>query len=68
MKSACILCGSKSSEAEQNVIFAFLNQKWNTLTLVWNTTEYKKKNCQKNRTKKTGKGKTLKKIELSFSS
>lgn len=51
MKSACISCGSKSSEAEQNVIFAFLNQKWNTLTLVWNTTEYKKK-------------KTVKKTEL----
>lgn len=52
MKSACILCGSKSSEAEQNVIFAFLNQKWNTLTLVWNTTEYKKKTVKKTELKK----------------
>lgn len=52
MKSACISCGSKSSEAEQNVIFAFLNQKWNTLTLVWNTTEYKKKPVKKTELKK----------------
>lgn len=52
MKSACISCGSKSSEAKQNVIFAFLNQKWNTLTLVWNTTEYKKKTVIKTELKK----------------